>query len=128
MSKPDFEGLDRYQVTYKLKGGEKDWNFPFMCWAEGDDHAIEQCVNANPDAIWSEVRKLTKQERFEKAVEAAHLAFWSEVANNHYPEVESGDFGILETHEMDVWMKKFVKHWLWGNHPIEDYSDELEVR
>lgn len=38
--------LYRYRVAYRNSTSAYDWHF--LCWADDEDHAREQCLNAEP--------------------------------------------------------------------------------
>jgi hypothetical protein len=51
-----FEGLTAYRVSLHEDKGDK-FQIVFLCWAEDEDHAEEQALNAYPNG---EVKHITE--------------------------------------------------------------------
>jgi hypothetical protein len=49
--------------------------------------------------------------RVKKAVEKAQDAFWMVIAKS-FPEVKSGDFDPMASHQFDTACEKAVEHWI----------------
>lgn len=45
------DNLDRYAVFWNETGDSNEPMECFICFAEAKDHAIEQCVDADPSAV-----------------------------------------------------------------------------
>jgi hypothetical protein len=62
--------------------------------------------------------------RIGKAVRAADLAFWREIAKT-FPEVETGDFPPDAAHTWNKAMSEAVYWWLRWNHPMPYWVDDI---
>ncbi|MFI7608475.1 hypothetical protein ACIBTV_25445 [Micromonospora sp. NPDC049366] len=66
----------------------------------------------------------THEERLERAVTDAEPLFWA-VINAHFPEVETGDFGPGDAHELVTALEGAVRTWLLYNHPDNQHGEDL---
>lgn len=64
---------------------------------------------------------LTKEPRFEDALEAAAGAFWAEVAK-HYPEITTGDMSPQEVFFSYNAQKRMLSSWLESNMPEQELA------
>jgi len=66
-------------------------------------------------------------ERRKKAVEAALLAFWAEIANA-YPEADSGDIDPVSDHRFTEAADRIVEEWIGWNVPTDLDAEALALR